>query len=268
VTAGYANDLSAATSIIPVADNTYTLGNVDYRWAEIFLGPGTLHITDQTLLTDVSLTVDNGVLEIDGANQLQVGELRFVDNTIESTSGATDIEIGLLESTADIVLNRNVVIGDGKSLTFEDATVQTTAYIPPVDTSFVVAGGTAGTQPTFTGDPLFTGSYTKSGDQVHFQIQVDMDNITGFGTGQYYLDLPFPSKYPYKFRDGCLHDISASKDYAIGGHVAAGSSRLYLFSTDTQSGAVFDIEFDYNSPITLATADNFHIAGTYIADEA
>jgi hypothetical protein len=132
----------------------------------------------------------------------------------------------------------------------------------------VVAGGTTGTQPTFTGSPLFTGSYTKIGDQVHFQIQVDMDNITGFGTGQYYLDLPFPSKYSYKFRDGCLHDISANKEYAIGAHVVAGASRMYLFSTDTQSGTVFDIAFDYNSPVTISTADNFHIAGTYIADEA
>jgi hypothetical protein len=138
--------------------------------------------------------------------------------------------------------------------------------VVPANTAFTVNGGTSGTQPTFTGDPLFSGTYVKTGPLVHFQIQVDMDNITSFGTGQYYIDLPFSAKYPYKFRDGCLHDISASKDYAVGGHVAAGESRLYLFSTDTQSGAVFDIEFDYNSPVTLAIADNFHIAGSYISE--
>jgi hypothetical protein len=156
---------------------------------------------------------------------------------------------------------------------FRPDTVSSTApitpppYTVPKDEEFVVDGGTTGTPPTFTGDPRFTGTYVRSGDLVHFQIQVDMDNITGFGTGQYYLDLPFPSKHNYKFRDGCLHDISASKDYAIGGHVAAGASRMYLFSTDTQSGHVFDIEFDYNSPVTLDTADNFHIAGTYITQD-
>jgi hypothetical protein len=137
--------------------------------------------------------------------------------------------------------------------------------VVPADTPFTVLGGTLGTQPTFSSSPLFTGSYLRTNDLVHFRIDVDMDNITNFGTGQYYLDLPFPSKYNYKFRDGCLHDISASKDYAIGGHVAAGASRLYLFSTDTQSSHVFDIDFDHNSPVTLAAADNFHIAGTYIA---
>ena len=135
------------------------------------------------------------------------------------------------------------------------------------ETSFTVNGGTAGTQPTFNGSPLFSGSYVKNGPLVHFQIQVDMDNITSFGTGQYYVDLPFPAKYGYKFREGCLHDISTSRDYAMGGHVYAGQSRVTLGSTDTQSGTVFDIAFDYNSPVTLSTADNFHISGTYIINE-
>lgn len=134
----------------------------------------------------------------------------------------------------------------------------------PTETSFTVAGGTSGTQPTFSGSPLFSGSYIKHGDVVHFQIQVDMDNITSFGTGQYYIDLPFPAKYGYKFREGCLHDISATRDYEIGGHVYAGQSRMTLTSMDTQSGTVFDIPFVYNNPITLNVADNFHISGTYI----
>lgn len=132
-----------------------------------------------------------------------------------------------------------------------------------IESDFAVSGGTLGTQPTFNGAPLFSGSYIKTGSLVHFQIQVDMDNITSFGTGQYYVDLPFPSRYSYKFREGCLHDISASKDYEVAGHVLAGQSRLYLSSTDTQSGTVFDIPFTHNNPTTLATADNFHISGTY-----
>lgn len=136
----------------------------------------------------------------------------------------------------------------------------------PFQASFVVAGGTDGTAPTFTGAPLFSGSYVKVGNLVHFEIQVDMDNITSFGTGQFYVDLPFPAKYGYKFREGCLHDISATRDYEIGGHVNAGQSRVTLTSMDTQSGKVFDIPFTSSNPITLTTADNFHVSGTYIAE--
>lgn len=131
------------------------------------------------------------------------------------------------------------------------------------ETTFVVNGGTLGTQPTFSGSPLFSGSYVKVGSLVHFQIQVDMDNITNFGTGQYYVDLPFPAKYGYQVREGCLHDISTDRQYGIGGHVFAGQSQLRLNFTNSNGQ---DEAFDYNSPITLTVADNFHIAGSYICE--
>jgi hypothetical protein len=107
----------------------------------------------------------------------------------------------------------------------------------------------------------------KIGNLVHFQIQVDMDNITSFGTGQYFVSLPFPAKYPYKFREGCLHDISASRDYEIGGHVLANSTELLLSSVDSQGNSTFDVVFTSTSPITIAVADNFHVSGTYIASD-
>jgi hypothetical protein len=88
-----------------------------------------------------------------------------------------------------------------------------------------------------------------------------MDNITNFGTGQYYVDLPFDAKYGYQVKEGCLHDISTSNQFAIGGHVAAGTNRLYLTYTGSNGQ---DEMFDFNSPVTLAVEDNFHISGNYI----
>lgn len=136
-----------------------------------------------------------------------------------------------------------------------------------VDNSYVIVGGTSGTQPTFSGSPLFSGSYTKLGAQVHFQIQVDMDNIISFGTGQFYVDLPFISKYGYQFSSGCLHDVSSNIEYPVFGHVYAGQKRMYLQSLDSHANSAFQVDFTYNQPITLSTADNFHVSGTYITSE-
>lgn len=146
---------------------------------------------------------------------------------------------------------------------FNGSTSAATPVAPPSNVPFNVLGGALGTQPTFTGAPLFTGSYSRTGSLVHFQIQVDMDNITDFGEGQYYLELPFTAKHNYYLRDGCLHDISTGKEYAMGGHVVAGSKQLLLRSTGSNGN---DVPFEHNVPFTLATADNFHIAGTYIAE--
>lgn len=132
-----------------------------------------------------------------------------------------------------------------------------------VSIPFTVSGGTTGTQPTFSGAPLFTGSYTRWGNMVHFQIDVDMDNITSFGTGQYYVDLPFNADFNYQFADGCLHHIATGFDYPIFGHVLAGEKRLYLKTLDAQGNTAYNVPFTSVLPITLTTADNFHVAGTY-----
>ena len=124
-------DLSSETytgNIVPSVHNTYTLGTSETRWADIYLGPGTLNITDNVTGANAGLTVADGVLQINGANQLQIGQLKFVDNNIESTSASVNIEIGQLASTGNLTLNRDVVLGTGKSLTFPDSSEQTTAF--------------------------------------------------------------------------------------------------------------------------------------------
>lgn len=131
------------------------------------------------------------------------------------------------------------------------------------DTTFIVEGGTlpGGTQPTFNGEPLFSGSYVKHGDLVYFRINVDFSNITSFGTGQYYVKLPFISKYGTNVRDGCLHDTNNGNEWNISGHVFADSDILHLHYT---AGTGRDEPFDHNSPISLTTVDIFHVSGAYV----
>ena len=130
-----------------------------------------------------------------------------------------------------------------------------------VSVSYQPQGGTiGGTQPTFDGDPLITGSYTKIGNLCFFQIDVQFSNITDFGTGQYYLTLPFDSEHQQTMRQGCIEDASTGRKYAISGHVEANDNVLALFGL-TSNG--LDEDFTHSTPLQLATADSFHVAGTY-----
>lgn len=130
--------------------------------------------------------------------------------------------------------------------------------------TWTIEGGTLGTQPTFSSDPLFSGEYTALDGVCRFSIDVDMDNITGFGTGQYFLKLPFVSKTNLLLSDGCLHDVSAGSQYAVLGHVDAGSDILELYSISSNGRHV---PFEHNVPVTLNAADNFHVAGTFQIQE-
>jgi hypothetical protein len=118
--------LTVPGNVIPQASATYTLGDSTHKWADVWIGPNTLNIEDTATGLDASLTVTNGVLKINGANQLQVGQLKFIDNTIESTTGNIDIQIGTTDSTANLVFNRNTVMSAGKTFTAGNVIVNST----------------------------------------------------------------------------------------------------------------------------------------------
>jgi hypothetical protein len=81
---------------LPTLDNTVSLGKVGYRFKGAHLGQGTLYITDSVLGTDVGISITNGILFIDGIAQAQLPNVKVTN------------------------------------LTFNDASVQTTAFIPGV----------------------------------------------------------------------------------------------------------------------------------------
>ena len=122
----------------------------------------------------------------------------------------------------------------------------------------------SGTGLTYTGTPA-TGSYVKLGNAVTVQIDVEFDNVTNFGTGQYYLTLPFNSIYHTDVYGGSIHKIvnQGIDHYSIKGHLGDGSN---LFSIWSVNSASLDEPFDFNSPIGVDQADRFHMLFTYICE--
>ena len=130
-----------------------------------------------------------------------------------------------------------------------------------IETDYNVQGGTFGTQPTFNGTPLFTASYSGTGILVFFHINVLMTNITSFGTGQYYMTLPFDSRYEAVVGHGDYHDFSTGSNYMMQGRVAANSNQMRL----EYIGANGKLEpFTSSNPVNLNIQDNFFISGNYL----
>lgn len=115
----------------------------------------------------------------------------------------------------------------------------------------------------FTGTPA-VGYYVKVGRTVTVQIDVEFDNVTNFGTGQYSITLPFNSAYHTDVYGGSVHDVGGiTNHYSIKGHLVPSSNVCSLWYI---SGSSQDQEFDHNSPINLTTADKFHMSFTYICE--
>jgi hypothetical protein len=241
-------------------------------------GPiGDANIADFTFTLEGSEETQDSLSKITISNHdMTIQTTRDADQDADITLDSAD-DVFIIAGGDDIHLEAaddvNITTGESQyawefsqagEFIFPDLTVQTTAYVPAIDTPFTVVGGTLGDAPTFDGAPLFTGSYVKTGPMIHFRIDVDMDNITSFGTGQYYLDLPFPAKYNQQFAAGCYHDISTGRDYPMFGHVEAGESRMVLKSIDAGGNSAYNVPFTATTPVTLNAEDNFHISGDYI----
>ena len=109
-------------NLVPSVDNFYTLGSSQFRWKDLQLGPGTLYIEDVATGEQVGITVDDGSLLLDGADNIRIGNIRLTSTGLESILSAQDITIGNLGDTGYVVLARG--------LKFPDGTSQLTAAIP------------------------------------------------------------------------------------------------------------------------------------------
>jgi hypothetical protein len=117
---------------------------------------------------------------------------------------------------------------------------------------------------TYTGTPA-SGYYIKIGNFIQVQIDVVFTTVTNFGTGQYYLTLPFASKYHTDVYGGSVHDVvnQGIDHYSLKGHLVPSSINMSLWD---MASASKDEPFDYNSPFNLAQADRFHMSFSYIAE--
>lgn len=122
----------------------------------------------------------------------------------------------------------------------------------------------SGTDLSYTGDPT-EAFYIKIGNLVLVQIDVEFDNVTNFGSGQYSLTLPFASKYHTDVYGGSIHQVvnQGIDHYSIKGHLSDGSTAFTLWYIGSNAK---DTPFDHSSPINIDQQDKFHMSFSYICE--
>lgn len=132
---------------------------------------------------------------------------------------------------------------------------------------------------TFTGSgtshPTYNSYYVKQGQLVSFWIAIDCATVTSFGTGQLKVDLPIaPLPGTMNHFSGWVNvDEAVNPDLA--GHIIVNADHLpnvqtidlhYIKSAGGANSAVMEAQLIQGTPVTLTTATNIYINGTYIAE--
>jgi len=245
----FANNTFTTANVIPVADNTYFLGNSTNRWANLWLGPGTIYITDSANTANIAeLTVSNGILQVNGATGLQANLVNGNTTLTLSPNGNIAMSVGGT-SNSMVVSNTSATINGNAVVT------QTTASFNPqfTDASGTTAGATA------------TGSYTLHGSLCFFRVYVDFSTCTNFGTLGYQITLPFPCIDTMRQAGGTLHQTSGAGSPALF-HIA-GITDIAVSNTVHKlyySGSTTDLPWKATTPVSATnTGSHFDISGIY-----
>ncbi|HVV39415.1 MAG TPA: immunoglobulin-like domain-containing protein [Candidatus Paceibacterota bacterium] len=105
-TSTFAGDISITGNIVPTVADTYTLGTAAFPWHSLFVGPGSLYVNGQKV---VSTDGSNNVVVSSDPNQ----------NLILKTTGTANLELNP-SGTGQILLKNTVNVTAGKSITTTD----------------------------------------------------------------------------------------------------------------------------------------------------
>lgn len=171
----------------------------------------------------------------------------------------------------------------GQLLSKVDGTNYNTTWVDP---SAAISASATRWSPTFQATGLtFTGSgatyptynsyYIKIGQLVSFNIKIDLDTVTNFGTGQLKVDLPFApiASAANHFSAWSWVNPSQPAD-ELNGHIQmvadhlSGSQTLdlhWLLATTANPKPIIESLFSQGTPVTLTTASKIYVNGTYIS---
>jgi hypothetical protein len=92
---GYTIPLTGVDSdIIPVSDDVYSLGSPEKRFADIYIGPSSINMSDTETLESVGLQVTDGTLLLDGVESLRLGNIQITETGITSGTPTADSRSG------------------------------------------------------------------------------------------------------------------------------------------------------------------------------
>lgn len=169
-------EVNVTGNVIPTTTNTYFLGNSTHRWANLWLGPGTIYITDTANTANTAeLTVTNGILQVNGATGLQANLVSGNTSLTLANSGNISMSVGnsnvAVFTSNSVIVTGNVVAnrfsGDG-------------GYLSNINGANIVGG--YGNSNVAAYLPTYTGSFTLLGGNVFTTANVSANYVIGNGS--------------------------------------------------------------------------------------
>ena len=221
-------------NLVPSANNTYSLGTASNVWKDVFVGPGSLYVNGQQVISDnsgtIQISADSGQnisIVTSGAGSVELtsgsGVIEMKSNiqlasskTISTAGGGATQQAGNLDMNSNYINNLGTPVGSGDaaSKSYVDAQVQTKDALSELsgDTDDVTEGSTN----------LYHTSARAQADANTAIGNNTTDNLTEGSTNLYYTDVRSNSAMDAYLSGGTGVTLS-SGEISIGQAVATSS---------------------------------------------
>jgi len=143
-------------NILPSADVTYSLGSSSYQWADIYVGPGSLYVNGQQVVSDNSGTI---TISADANQDVAVQTSGSGDISLDPTGSG----IVQVKSTFQIEDGNNITNSAGNPVSFGSGLKADSVTANSADTSLTLSGNGTGTV-AIADNTAITGTLSTTGD--------------------------------------------------------------------------------------------------------
>jgi hypothetical protein len=106
-------NITSAGSLVPSTSNTYTLGTPTFKWADMYIGPNSIHIQDTANSANTGiLTVTNGILQVNGLAGLQANLIAGNTTLTLAPNGNINMSVTSVANVLQVTSNATKVNGN------------------------------------------------------------------------------------------------------------------------------------------------------------
>jgi hypothetical protein len=157
-------------NLVPSANNTYSLGTASSVWKDVFVGPGSLYVNGQQVISD-----NSGTIQISADSGQNISIVTSGAGSVELTSGSGVIE-----------MKSNVQLTSGKTISTAGGGATEQGGNIDMNSNYINNLGT----PVNSGDAAsksYVDSQVAGKDQLS-ELSGDTDDVTEGSTNLYYTD--------------------------------------------------------------------------------
>jgi hypothetical protein len=109
-TPGNLGNILTAGNVVPTGNNLASLGSIDNRYTDIWLGSGNINLIDDTLNINQQISAVNGNIVMVNSTGLSFGNFRFYGNTMALANAAANLVVGTANATGWVQFNRSIAV--------------------------------------------------------------------------------------------------------------------------------------------------------------